>query len=68
MNVAHAGALDAGAKLPLGEPGAARQRQIAHVDDGGNPGAAKRRQEVGEIDLLVTDEIKRLIGNLACYG
>src|SRR5713226_170753 len=68
MKIAHAGALDAGAKLPFREAGAARQRQIAHIDDGSDPGVAERRQELGEIGLLVADEIKRLAAHRCSPG
>src|SRR6185369_6301969 len=64
MGVAHAGTLDAGAELPFGKPGPARQRQVAHVDDSGYSGTAERRQDVGEAGFLIADQIKRFAGHL----
>src|SRR5258708_21682009 len=60
MDIAHSGRLDGGLQLALREAGTARQRQIAHVDECRDAGAAERGDKIGERGLLVADEIKRL--------
>src|SRR5437899_58671 len=68
MEVAHAGTLDCGLKLTLREASAARQRQVTDIDDDRDPRRAERCEEIGEIGLLIANEIKRLAAHRCSPG